>query len=146
LKGIDTGLDREKLLYYFTMGVEKWNVTDTWPVAGMKMTKWYFSEGNSLSEVPTQATAGEDRYQINFAATTGLKNRWHTQVGGTVAYPNRAAEDEKLLTYTSAPLTRDVEVTGYPVVDLFITSTETDGAFFVYLEDVDETGVVTYLT
>ena len=32
------------------------------------------------------------------------------------------------------------------MIDLFITSTATDGAFFVYLEDVDDQGVVTYVT
>jgi uncharacterized protein len=33
-----------------------------------------------------------------------------------------------------------------PVVSLFVTSTHADGAFFVYLEDIDENGQVTYLT
>jgi putative CocE/NonD family hydrolase len=90
--------------------------------------------------------ADEDRYPINFEATTGLKNRWHTQVGGDVVYGDRAEEDKKLLTYTSAPLEADVEITGHPIVTFFVTSTHTDGAFFVYLEDVDENGKVTYLT
>jgi uncharacterized protein len=47
---------------------------------------------------------------------------------------------------TSDPLDADVEITGHPIVQLFITSTHTDGAFFVYLEEVDENGKVTYLT
>jgi putative CocE/NonD family hydrolase len=145
LKGIDTGLDSERLFYYFTVGEEKWKVTRTWPVAGTRMTRWYFGESNSLStSIPTMS--GEDRYQVNFEATTGEKNRWHTQVGGPVVYLDRGEEDKKLLTYTSAPLESDVEITGYPVVSLFLISTHTDGAFFVYLEDVDENGKVTYLT
>src|SRR5262249_18349152 len=45
-----------------------------------------------------------------------------------------------------AAFNADIEITGYPVIDLFITSTATDGAFFVYLEDVDEQGAVTYVT
>jgi len=77
---------------------------------------------------------------------TGDKNRWHTQTGGQVFYPDRAEEDKKLLTYTSPVLAADMEITGYPIVNLFITSTHTDGAFFVYIEDIDEKGVVTYLT
>lgn len=32
------------------------------------------------------------------------------------------------------------------IVSLFITSTHTDGAFFVYLEEIDENGKVTYVT
>jgi hypothetical protein len=43
-------------------------------------------------------------------------------------------------------LTSDTEITGYPVINLYVTSTRTDGAFFVYLEEVDEAGKVTYLT
>jgi hypothetical protein len=39
-----------------------------------------------------------------------------------------------------------MEITGYPVVTLYATSTEPDGVFYVYLEDVDESGCVTYVT
>jgi putative CocE/NonD family hydrolase len=146
LKGIDTGLDSEKLLYYFTIGEEKWKTTNTWPVAGATATRWYFGANDMLSLNAPQSDTGDDRYTINFDASTGAKNRWHTQVGGDVVYPDRAEEDKKLLTYTSASLASDVEITGHPVVTLFLTSTHTDGAFFVYLEDVDENGKVTYLT
>lgn len=146
LKGVDTGLDSERLFFYFTIGEEKWKVTRTWPIAGTKMVRWYLDAGNTLSQRAPTSTAGADSYRVDFTATTGLKNRWHTQVGGEVFYPDRAAEDKKLLTYTSSPFEADTEITGYPVIDLFVTSTATDGAFFVYLEDVDEKGVVTYIT
>ena len=146
LKGIDTGLDKEKLLYYFTIGEEKWKTTSTWPVAGATPMRWYFGANNSLGEGAPAADSGEDRYTVNFETTTGEKNRWHTQVGGEVFYPDRASEDKKLLTYTSAPLESDLEITGHPVVTLYLISTHTDGGFFVYLEEVDETGKVTYLT
>jgi uncharacterized protein len=146
LKGIDTGLDSRKLLYYFTLGEGKWKTTTTWPLPQAKATRWFFGADNSLSTEAPKAAAGEDSYTIDFEATTGGKNRWHTQVGGQVAYPDRAAEDKKLLTYTSQPLAADTEITGHAVVDLFVTSTATDGEFLVYLEDVDEQGVVTYVT
>ena len=146
LKGIDTGLDSEKRLYYFTIGEERWKVTNTWPVAGTSMTRWFFGENNSLSTEPPATGSTEDRYTINFETTTGEKNRWHTQVGGQVVYPDRSEEDKKLLTYTSDPLETDIEITGHPVISLFVTSTHSDGAFYVYLEEVDESGKVTYLT
>ena len=146
LKGIDTGLVAEKRLFYFTIGEERWKVTNTWPVAGMQKVRWFFNENNSLSTKAPDTKSTEDRYTINFEATTGEKNRWHTQVGGDVVYPDRAEEDKKLLTYNSEPLEADVEITGHPTVSLFITSTHTDGAFYVYLEEIDENGKVTYLT
>lgn len=146
LKGVETGLDPGKLLYYFTIGEGKWKSTNKWPIAAAKSIRWYLNEGSLLSAEAPNSTTGEDAYKVNFDATTGEKNRWHTQVGGQVSYPDRSTEDKKLLTYTSAPLNADTEITGYPVIDLFITSTATDGAFFVYLEDIDEQGVVNYVT
>jgi putative CocE/NonD family hydrolase len=44
------------------------------------------------------------------------------------------------LTYTSEPLTADTEITGYPLVHLWVTSTAPDGDFFAFLQDVDDTG------
>lgn len=146
LKGIDTGLDSEKRLFYFTIGEERWKVTNTWPVTGTQMVRWFFNENNLLSTKQPDSKSTEDRYTINFDATTGAKNRWHTQVGGEVVYLDRADEDKKLLTYTSEPLEADIEITGHLIVSLFITSTHTDGAFYVYLEEIDEKGKVTYLT
>jgi len=147
LKGIDNGVMKEKVLVYYTMGEEKWKTTKDWPPAGSTTQRWYLSENNTLSKSPPKKKLGEDAYTVNFQATTGKTNRWHTQLGGTaVIYPGRAEEDRKLLTYTSLPLTEDTEITGYPIITLYLTSTATDGAFFVYLEDVDETGRVIYIT
>ena len=84
---------------------------------------------------------------MDFEATTGKTNRWHTPDGVTpVIYKDRAKRGRRLLTYTSPPLTKDTEITGHPIVTLYVASTATDGAFYVYLEDVDETGKVIYVT
>jgi hypothetical protein len=104
------------------------------------------AEDNMLSDSEPTAESGADTYTVDFEATTGTLNRWHTQMGGDVIYPDRAEQDKRLLTYTSNTLAEDIEITGHPVVTLYVASTHTDGAFFVYLEDVDESGRVTYVT
>lgn len=43
-------------------------------------------------------------------------------------------------------MTTDVEITGSPVVTLYVASTESDGAFHVFMEDVTSDGRVTYIT
>ncbi|HVG28086.1 MAG TPA: CocE/NonD family hydrolase [Pyrinomonadaceae bacterium] len=147
LKGVATGvMPHERTLLYYTMGEERWKETKTWPVAGSTPVRWYMTADHALAQSAPAAPAGADDYAVDFEATTGEKNRWLTQLGGPVVYPDRAAEDRRLLTYTSSPLAEDTEITGYPVVNLHVASTATDGAFFVYLEDVDEAGKVTYLT
>jgi putative CocE/NonD family hydrolase len=146
LKGIENGITDRRLIYY-TLGEDKWKSTVAWPPAGSVRRHWYFREAGKLStDAPTTAS-GEDPYVVDFAATTGTANRWRTQLGGAdVVYPDRAEEDRRLLTYTTPPLADDVEITGEPVVKLYLSSTATDGAFFVYLEDIDPTGRVTYIT
>ncbi|HEX8179880.1 MAG TPA: CocE/NonD family hydrolase [Pyrinomonadaceae bacterium] len=146
LKGIETDLKPARVLFYYTMGAERWRTTTRWPVAGTTPTRFYLAADKLLAPSAPQAANGADTYQVDFEVTTGEQNRWHTQLGGPVKYPDRAAADERLLTYTTQPLAADMEITGYPVIDLFVTSTHTDGNFFVYLEDVDEQGHVTYLT
>lgn len=146
LKGVDTKTLPDRTLYYFTMGEEKWKSTKSWPPAGSETVRGYFGADNMLMFAAPTTDAGSDRYTVDFEATTGMKNRWTTQLGGQVTYPDRAEEDKRLVTYTSAPLTEDTEITGYPVITLQVASTVSDSAFFIYLEDVDETGKVTYLT
>lgn len=137
---------QDKRLYYYTLGEEVWKQTDLFPPREAQMQTWYLQEGHALSpQAPTSAN-GEDLYTVDFEATTGKTNRWHTPMARPLVYLNRAKADERLLTYTSAPITRPIEITGYPIVTLYIASTHADGAFFVYLEDVDEQGVVRYIT
>jgi len=90
--------------------------------------------------------SGRDPYTVDFTASSGKQTRWHTQLGGgDVVYPDRPAEDKKLLTYTSSPLDTGLEITGSPVLTLEMTSTASDGAIHAYLEDVSPEGRVTYL-
>jgi putative CocE/NonD family hydrolase len=147
LKDIDNGLLTKNILMYYTMGAEKWKETKVWPPANSAKVRWYMDVDRKLSSHKPAAESGDDTYKIDFGANTGKRNRWWTQLGGhDVVYPDRAEGDQRLLTYTSASFKEDVEITGYPVVTLYITSTATDGAFFVYLEDVDEAGKVIYIT
>jgi putative CocE/NonD family hydrolase len=134
-----------KELIYKTIGEEGWKRTAAWPLPETELTSWYFREGGGLSsEIPI--AAGADDYQVDFTHTTGTRNRWATNNGaGDVVYPERSEADAKLLTFTSAPLANDLEVTGYPVVMLFMRSTLEDGAVFVYLEDVAPDGTVRYI-
>lgn len=136
----------DKILFYYTMGEERWKSTKKWPVKGIKKEKWYISDNNILTNKKSEINAGVDKYNVNFNTSTGTRNRWHTQLFSYVYYPDRDKEDKKLLTYTSTPLDKDIEITGHPIIDLYMSSTHKDGAIFVYLEDIDSSGKVIYIT
>lgn len=149
LKDSDNGVRDEKTLFYYTMGEEQWKMTSVWPPEGTTMQRWYLAGEQSLSQDRPEVESGSDKYEVDFQASTGEYNRWWEMgaiMNKSVVYPDRAQASQRLLTYTSTPLEQNTEITGTAVVRLYVTSTETDGAFYVYLEDVDQQGQVRYVT
>ncbi|UCG51650.1 MAG: CocE/NonD family hydrolase, partial [Candidatus Latescibacterota bacterium] len=142
----DSNQKEKRRILYFTYGVNEWNETTIWPPEGITDRVWYLSNDNRLEPHAPRDLEGSDRYTVDLTATTGDRNRWMAQMGNDVHYADRRDEDAKLLTYTSAPLDRDLEMTGSPTVYLHVSSDHEDGAFHVYLEDVSPDGRVTYLT
>ena len=159
LKGIDNGIMSEPPIRYFTMGAaeeDAWKDARQWPLPEEKPELFYLQEGPSgsirsandgrLGEKAPEKEAGQDDYTTDYTTSTGPSTRWHNGRGGNFHYPDMAANDAKGLTYTTPPLKAAVEVTGHPVVHLWVSSTADDGDFFAYLEEVDETGYSRYLT
>jgi putative CocE/NonD family hydrolase len=158
LKGIDNGIMKEPTIYYYVMGGAKknaWQTSNQWPLANEKLTRFYFGEGKTGSvassndgflrpEAPDQKDS-PDTYTVDYSTTSGKYTRWYA-VNWSRNYPNMLSNDQKALTYTTSPLERDVEVTGHPVVHLWLTTNAPDLDAFVYLEEVDHGGKSTYIT
>jgi putative CocE/NonD family hydrolase len=136
----------DRILRYYTMGEGLWKATSTWPIPGTVTETYYLGENGSLTSSPPAAASGEDLYEVDFEVGSSAEPRWLGPMFSNPWYPDRSERDHDLLVYESAPLGADMEVTGYPVVRLNLSSTSSDGAFFVYLEDVSPTGSVTYVT
>jgi hypothetical protein len=157
LKGIDNGIMNEPPIYYYVMGASKkdaWRTSTQWPLANQKLTRFYFGEGKTGSvasindgflrpESPGRKDAA-DAYTVDYSTTSGKYSRWYA-VNWPRNYPNMQTNDKKALTYTTAPLESDTEVTGHPVVHLWFVTDTSDLDFFVYLEEVDGSRS-TYLT
>jgi putative CocE/NonD family hydrolase len=159
LKGIDNGIMDEPPIRYQVMNTSKdreWRTANEWPLPEQKLAKYFFTEGPSgsvnsindgvLSLDPPQNESNKDEYLVDYSTTTGTETRWDNAVGGGFNYPDMAANDEKGLTYTTEALEEDLEITGHPVAHFWVSSTATDGNFFVYLEEVDAEGVSHYVS
>lgn len=147
VKGIKTGIEEEAPIHYFTMGAEQWNATRTWPPDTTPLT-FFMDQDHRLTDTSPSKDVGHDVYHVNPTAGTGEQTRWHTLVGRPITdpYPDRVEQDEKLLVYTTRPLDSDMEVTGHPVIKLFMSTNTNDATLFVYLEDLNESGTVSYVT
>jgi putative CocE/NonD family hydrolase len=149
LKGADTGINNEAPVSFVTLVEDKWKYSDTWPPPGIEKVLHYLDEHNSLVLNAPESSSGFDIYEVDYTAGTGNSSRWNSLINWKkkrIYYPDRYYADKKLLCYTTAPLKEDTEVTGHPKVTLYVSSTAEDGSFFVYLEDVDPQGRVTYVT
>ncbi|MBP8000998.1 MAG: CocE/NonD family hydrolase [Chloroflexi bacterium] len=131
-----------RTLHYFTLFENSWQTTDLFPPTGLTTTRFYFQPQQGLATTlpPSQPA---DHFEVDFSVSTGVNNRWQTELDQR---PVKYAPIRGQLTYSTAPLEQDTEITGYPIVTLFIQSTHTDGNFFVYLEAIDEQGHSHYLS
>ncbi|MBK8247880.1 MAG: CocE/NonD family hydrolase [Gemmatimonadetes bacterium] len=153
LKGIDNGIMREPPIRYHVMEApagREWRSTRSWPPAGTRRTSWFLAgaRGSDKSLAPNRprAATAADSQVVDTTASLGPGNRWANTYGGDVGYPDLAPNDAKGFAFTSAPLSRPMEVIGHPIVHLWITSSTRDADLMVTLSDVDPTGRSTYVT
>ena len=133
---------------------EEWQSAWEWPLPEEERTDFYFAKGRTGTVGSANdgalrldpGTDGVDEYTVDYTATMGFENRWVNTHGGPSGYPDLTENDTKGLTYTTPPLDEDLEVTGHPVVNLWVTSSADDGDFFVYLEEVDAEGRSDYVS
>jgi putative CocE/NonD family hydrolase len=126
---------------------QSWRTAKTWPPPGAHDQAWYFQAGHALAPTAPTVPTGVDAYAVDFAASSGELARYRSPVDlSKTAYPDRAAQDLRLATYTSAPAEAPIEIAGDPVAHLVLASSRSDGEVIVYLEDVAPNGAVTYLT
>ncbi len=153
LKGIDNGIDDEPPIHYYTFGApegERWRTANAWPLPEEERRTFFFSGGKEdhageLTEAKPKKS-NQLRYTVDYTTSSGTGNRWRNGYGGNIGYTDMAPNDEKGVTFTTAPLPADVEITGHPIAHLWISSTAKDGDFFVYLEEVEPNNRSQYVT
>jgi putative CocE/NonD family hydrolase len=133
---------------------EAWRTSNQWPIGNERRTRFYFGGGKTgsvssvndgfLKQDPPEHKHTIDTYTADYSTTSGKYSRWYA-VNWRRNYPNMRVNDQKALTYTTSPLDSDMEITGHPVVHLWIATDAADLDFFVYLEAV-QGDKSTYLT
>jgi uncharacterized protein len=120
------------------MGGAGWRNLAGWPPRDAAVQRWHLHPGGALS-TDAPAEGDPDRYSYDPADPT-------PSVGGTSTMScgprdNRALEQRPdVLTYTSAPLTGPLVITGRVTAELFAGSSRPHTDFFARLCDVDPAG------
>lgn len=156
LKGIKNEFATDSPVKLFVMGENVWRDEKEFPPARTQYTKYFFHSlkgangGSSDGGLSTRSPANEkpDNFEYdpaNPVPTIGGR----LCCGGTLPgpfnqQPNESRQD--VLTFSTSPLERDVEVTGYITVELYAASSAVDTDFTALIADVDANGYARFLT
>jgi predicted acyl esterase len=124
LKGIDNGIMDEDSVYYFTYNApagSEWRSSGQWPLHDEKRIKYYLGKGLLGENEPTGVDQ-KDETTVSY----DIAPRGEMPTGGLI--------------YETDPLGKDIQVTGHPTINLWVSSTATDGDFLATILDVEPDG------
>ncbi len=150
LKGIDNGIMNEPPITYYTIDApdgKEWRTASQWPLPDEKRVNIFLASGKSgsvnslndgtLAGAASGRTEASDKFTVNYKVSCAAD--WPL-------YGQTCVHDDVGLTYTTAPFASDLEVTGHPVLHLWVSSTVPEGNTFAYLEDVGPDGKTTIVS
>ncbi|HJZ80069.1 MAG TPA: CocE/NonD family hydrolase [Pyrinomonadaceae bacterium] len=149
LKGESNGiLEKIPRVRYFTMGINKWQTSDTWPPKGAQPLTFFLSSGgkaNSLNGdgallAAAPATDSPDKFDYDPMNPVPSYGGNVCCTGNAVqggSFDQRKMEERNdILVYTTEPLKEGIEVSGPIEVTLYASSSAKDTDFTVKLIDV----------
>jgi predicted acyl esterase len=153
LKGERGGpIDKQPKVTYFTMGMNTWQSSDTWPPAGAQPMTFYLSSGGKANTLdgdgalalapPATDTPDAFTYDPMNPVTSYGGNVCCTGNAITAgSFDQRKMETRPdVLVYTSEPFKEGVELSGPITPTLYVSSDVKDTDFTVKVLDVDPDG------
>ncbi len=151
LKGIETGIQKEKPVKLFYMGINKWRSENDWPIPGTQYRELYLDSkgkansvrGNGKLTFDKPSAPGNDIYSydpLNPVPTTGGNNCCGTPTPAG-PYDQRPLERrEDVLVYTSEFLKDTITIAGPVKMKLHAATDGTDTDWMIKLVDVYPNG------
>jgi putative CocE/NonD family hydrolase len=149
LQGRETAVKDWPAYHLFVMGENRWRGENEWPLARTRYTDYYLHSGgkaNSLEgdgSLDTKKPGAEPADQYSYDGDDPVPTAGGNNLVGVPIGPFDQSAVEKrpdVLVYTTAPLDKDLEVTGPIKMTLFARSTARDTDFTAKLVDVHPDG------
>jgi putative CocE/NonD family hydrolase len=137
VRGLDNGLDKEKPVRYFVMGRNEWRDADSWPPPAPG-THYYLGQSKGVLELRRQSIIAGGRFS-SFASDPSRPVTNAYESSGAHDYRSLASRKD-VLTFDTAPLDRDTEVTGPIHARIFMSCNCRDADLWVRLLDVAPDG------
>lgn len=145
LMGLDTGLDQESPIHYYTMHEEKWHSAYSWPLE-YDTTSFELTEGLTLTQA--SASPGTVEYEGDYGLGTGTSTRYEQIAAKKVEgyYWDWQGRPTEQLYFISKALDQEIRLDGHGLVELLVESSEPDAQLFVYVTEREADGTERYVT
>lgn len=131
---------RQMPVRIFVTGANQWRDLADWPPPDAQSQRFYLQHAFGLAPELPPAASEPDQYRYDPADPTPAL-AGPVLMGNSQPTDNRTLEARSdVLTYTSTPLERDLDVIGPVQAELFVRSSLQHTDFFVRLCDVDQRG------
>jgi putative CocE/NonD family hydrolase len=147
LKGVRNEYATGAPVRIFVMGENIWRDEQEFPLARTRYTNYYLHPGALSTEAPRDESAQSFEYDpANPVPTIGGRLCCNAQFapGPADQRPNEGRSD--VLVFSTPPLERDFEVTGWIRAKLFAATSAVDTDFTALLADVEPSGYARFLT
>jgi putative CocE/NonD family hydrolase len=148
LKGVRNEYATGAPVRIFIMGENAWRDEREFPLARTKYTNYYLRKGALAAEAPGAEEPTQYEYDpANPVPTIGGRlccGNNQFPPGPADQRPNEGRPD--VLVFSTPPLTKDVEATGWIKATLYASSSATDTDFTALLADVEPSGYARFLT
>src|SRR5581483_5682275 len=126
----------EKPVRYYVMGANEWREGQSWPPAA-KNTPYYLKSADKSGESPAGSLSAEAPGQSKIAFVSDPENPVVNKYANSGGHDYRElANRNDMVTFDSAPLEHDTEVTGPITADMFVSCDCRDFDLWVRLLDV----------
>jgi uncharacterized protein len=120
LKGLETGILDEPTIRYQTTGMTTWQTGETWPLESTEWTDFYFQSLEQLGSEP---------------------DYWNEEPDAFVQQPLYVTEKRNRVSYVSAPLPYDMQVTGPPRITFYAGLDQDDTCWRVEVREADSDAI-----
>lgn len=147
LKDQENGVPDDPILKYYVLGSGEWKTAPTWPLEETLDRTLYLHSQSDARAGATHATltdapcGNEPVDTFSYDPRNPLPTLWGANFFTEPADRSKLSYRDDLLVYRTLPLTKPIEVVGYPEVVLWIASSCRDTDFFVWLVDEQADGV-----
>jgi uncharacterized protein len=139
LRGVDNGVDKEKPVRYFVMGDDTWREADRWPPPATPVAYYLHPPSAGGNRGAISLKKPTERRVTSFISDPSKPVLNPYDSSGAHDY-RQLAERSDVLVFDSAPMKRDLEVTGPIGVKMFVSCDCRDFDLWVRLLDLAPDG------